>query len=290
MILDGSWDETIGSRVHECLPGCVQIEPAEEKHTNRFHDAGARVLVVEPDLSRETLFDPCARLLGEAACFEDWGVATLARRVAREIADPDDLSGLTIEGLTLELLAHAARSGARRANGLGIPAWFAGVRERLNEEFQRPPRMADLAKTAGVHPMHLARAFRRLTGMSIGGYVRRLRLDWSAEQLTIGNLPLAEIAHRGGYADQSHFTREFRRYTGFTPRRYRTARNGGSPAPPEPVVEAHWCLHRAGPGCSRSSSVPAPLPVRSTTAADESSRTTACRSIIGWWGAGPKRS
>lgn len=223
VILDGSWDETIDGRVHHCLPGCVQVEPPETRHTNAFHDAGARVLVVEPDLRQAELFEPCGRFLLESACFDDWGVAALARRVAAELSSPDDLSGLAIEGLALELLAHGARRGACR-NGLGTPAWFGDVRDRLHAEFQRPPRLADLAVTAGIHPMHLSRAFRRLTGMSIMTYVRRLRLDWSAEQLAAAETPLAEIAHRAGFADQSHFTRSFRRYTGLTPGLYRSVR------------------------------------------------------------------
>ena len=224
VILEGSWDEQIEGRSHECLPGSILIEPAEIRHTNHFHAAGARVLVIEPDASRTELFGPCAALLRDAGCFDDWGVTALGRRVAAEIANPDDLSGLAIESLTLELLVHAARR-KRSNHGRGLPAWFHRVRERLHGEFARPPRLDELAETAGVHPMHVARVFRHRTGMSIGTYVRRLRLDWSAEQLAQGATPLAEIACRAGFADQSHFTREFRRYAGVTPRRYREGRS-----------------------------------------------------------------
>jgi AraC family transcriptional regulator len=62
--------------------------------------------------------------------------------------------------------------------------------------------------------------------MSVGTYLRRLRLDWCADRLVTTKIPLAEIALRAGFADQSHFTRTFRRYTGVTPRAYRTTRNG----------------------------------------------------------------
>lgn len=228
VILEGSWDEHIGGRLYDCLPGTVLIEPAEEKHTNRFHQAGARVLVVEPDPSRVELYAPCARLLSAAGCFDDWGVAALGRRAVAELTNPDDISGLVIEGFALEMLAYAARR-PRATNGRRTPAWFSRVRERLHSEFARPLRLADLARTAGVHPMHLARAFRLKTGMSVGTYQRRLRLDWSADQLTNARTPLAEIAVRAGFADQSHFTRTFRRYTGLTPRAYRQARNGRVP-------------------------------------------------------------
>jgi len=45
-------------------------------------------------------------------------------------------------------------------------------------------------------------------------------------QLRDTDVPIAEIALRAGFADQSHFTNLFRRITGCTPRAYRDrARN-----------------------------------------------------------------
>ena len=220
--LDGSCKETVGRRVHDAPPGWTQVAPAGEKHTNRCHGAGVHVLLVEPDPTRADLFEPCTRFLLEARCFEDWGVTVLARRVALEMAHPDDRSGLALEALVLELLSHAARHGPERWRR-NVPAWFPRVRERLHAECHRPPRLASLAETAGVHPMHLATVFRHFTGMSIGTYIRRLRLHWCIEQLHATGTPLSEIAHRAGFADQSHFTRSFQRYTGLTPHRYRMA-------------------------------------------------------------------
>jgi AraC-like DNA-binding protein len=42
--------------------------------------------------------------------------------------------------------------------------------------------------------------------------------------LSGSELPLAEVAARVGFADQSHFTSIFRRMTSMTPRSYRNAR------------------------------------------------------------------
>jgi AraC family transcriptional regulator len=83
-------------------------------------------------------------------------------------------------------------------------------------------RIATLADDIGVHPVHLARVFRAHYGMSIGTYLRGLRLDWAACQLPT-NTPLSEIAAGAGFVDQSHFTRAFRIHTGLTPGQYRAA-------------------------------------------------------------------
>jgi AraC-like DNA-binding protein len=62
--------------------------------------------------------------------------------------------------------------------------------------------------------------------MTIAEYVRMLRLDWAAARVAKSEEPLSAIALRAGYADQSHFTRAFKRRTGLTPAQYRRLHTG----------------------------------------------------------------
>jgi AraC family transcriptional regulator len=71
-----------------------------------------------------------------------------------------------------------------------------------------------------VHSVHLARQFKRTFGWTVGDYVRRLRVEFVCQQLETGK-PLAELALRAGFSDQSHLTRIFKRFTGQTPGEYR---------------------------------------------------------------------
>jgi AraC family transcriptional regulator len=77
-----------------------------------------------------------------------------------------------------------------------------------------------------VHPVTLARAFRRSFGCTVGEYLRRLRIERATEQLAGGDTPLAEIALAAGFADQSHFSNVFRRRTGMSPSAFRRAARG----------------------------------------------------------------
>ena len=86
--------------------------------------------------------------------------------------------------------------------------------------------VGEVARAVGVNPVRLARTFRRRYGMSLGTYTRGLRIDWAGRELRSSHLPLSTIAMQAGFADQSHFTRTFRRQVGVTPHRYREAAQG----------------------------------------------------------------
>jgi AraC family transcriptional regulator len=71
-----------------------------------------------------------------------------------------------------------------------------------------------------MHPVSLARAFRRAHGCSITWYRRRSRVRRAADLLTTA-MPLADVAMESGFTDQSHFCRVFKVETGLTPSVYR---------------------------------------------------------------------
>jgi AraC family transcriptional regulator len=220
VMLEGSFDLVIGGRVHPCPPSAVVTEPAEEGHANRVGARGARVVVVQPDPARVELLRPFASVLERVSHRHDADIAGRAGRLAREIAGPDDLASLAAEGIVLEMLVRLARTEAGSARR--PPRWLLQAQELVHARFSAPFHLAEIAAEVGVHPAHLARAFRQQFRASLGSYVRRLRLEWAAEQLVRRDTPLAEVALAAGFADQSHFTRSFKLYAGLTPSAYRS--------------------------------------------------------------------
>ena len=222
--LGGRWDSVMRGRAYASQPGMVLSEPAGERHANHFSRAGARVVIIQPDHGREEILRPFARWLERPNHSSDHRVAALARRLTLEIRHPDGVSPLAIEALALEMLAVTTRgAGGRRVttSRSSAPAWLVRVTEYMHAACRGPMRMADLARVAGVHPAHIAREFRRWHRMPPGAYVRRLRLEWSADRLASSDQPIAAIAADAGFADQSHFTRAFRTHAGVTPALFR---------------------------------------------------------------------
>jgi AraC family transcriptional regulator len=141
-------------------------------------------------------------------------------RICDESRRLDSASALVIEGLMLELLGAVARWSSRLATH---PAarWLAAVEETLREQYRAPPSLTRLAQAIGVHPVHIARAFRARHGCSAAGYVTKVRVEHACRLLATTAQSVSEIAVEVGFFDQSHFTRMFRRVMGTTPARYR---------------------------------------------------------------------
>jgi AraC family transcriptional regulator len=221
LLVTGSYSETYGSRSRECQPATVVFHPAGELHAERIGGAGARIFSVEvgPHWLRDA---PEYRSALEApADFRGGPMARLAAHLYREFRRPDRFSPLAVEGLMLELVAERGRCEERRA-GRRPPPWLVQAQEVLRDRFAAPLSLAELANEVGIHPVHLARTFRAHYGCSVGDYLRQLRVDYASQQLTATDAPLVAIALAAGFADQSHFTRTFRRLRGLTPAAFRS--------------------------------------------------------------------
>lgn len=219
--LGGRWESTLGSHTAESTSGHVLTEPAGDRHSNRFHQAGARVLVVQPDVRRATELFPRHTLLCEVHHFQCLHTAALAKRLQLEVHQRDTVSALAIEGLCLELIATASRSHDSRFHRERGAKWLTRALDYAHAHYLSAPSVGDLASAAGVHPAHLARGFRREVGFSVASYVRQLRIHWAADRLASSSAPIADIAVAAGFVDQSHFSRLFRRFVGQTPSEYR---------------------------------------------------------------------
>jgi AraC-like DNA-binding protein len=107
---------------------------------------------------------------------------------------------------------------------------FGPVLAYLRDHYHEPITNHGLASLAHLSVRAFERRFRASFHVTPQQYLRKLRLHMASRALVYTNQPLAKVALNCGFVDQSHFSREFRRHFGRTPRDYRAHHSLGSDA------------------------------------------------------------
>jgi AraC family transcriptional regulator len=84
-----------------------------------------------------------------------------------------------------------------------------------------PPSLNQLSVMLGLHPVTISRQFHHYYACTLGEYIRKLRVEKALTLIKEREHSLTEIAFASGFADQSHFIRAFKRFTGLLPLAYK---------------------------------------------------------------------
>jgi AraC-like DNA-binding protein len=79
--------------------------------------------------------------------------------------------------------------------------------------------LEDASRASGVGLFHLIRLFQKHLGLTPYSYLTQVRIAKSRQLLRLGE-PVAQVALDVGFADQAHFTKRFKQFTGTTPALY----------------------------------------------------------------------
>lgn len=223
VVLHGDYLDGDRGRLDELRPLTAAFNPVGAAHATEIGPAGAWFFTIE--FRHEAVRAMDLRLPDSPAC--DRGLGSLLWPGLRLYSafKEQPTYPLLLDSVLVEMMAAVSEvdSTPARSSERTVPRWFGRIKERLHEGFREPLRMRDLAREVGIHPVHLARVFRRLEGRTPGEYQQRLQVRAACDLLRDLDWPLAAIAAECGFADQSHFTRAFRRLAGTTPLRFRQA-------------------------------------------------------------------
>lgn len=227
------FETRFGSRRLTVGDSAALFRPAGDAHEDWYR-------VPTPCLSLLLPTDGHAASLRAPFSMRDAALPSLAEAMRREMTISDAASPLVMEGLALLACSRVLKQHPLR--GKGKPGWIGAVRERLEAEYSKPPSLADLGRMVQKDAAYVAASFKRIYGSSVGAYVRHLRL-WQARRCLEAEpeCDLAEVAQRCGFADQSHFNRQFKGLFALTPLEYRRRHSGPPPA-------RHPGHHRDAPG------------------------------------------
>ncbi|HSZ60196.1 MAG TPA: AraC family transcriptional regulator [Terriglobales bacterium] len=225
LLLEGEYGERYEQQDRQFRPFTIHFRPAGIPHQDEVGPRGVRFFEIEIRPSwRERLTDYSAALDVAHDDCAGGPLLWLEMKMYCEFVGSDAAGNLVadelgVESLLAEMLGCVARM--RCENVDHPPAWLGRVVEKLAAEYSERLTLDELSAEAGIHPVHLSRVFRKFVREGIGERVHRLRIRSACEQMLTRELSMAEISLATGYADQSHFTRAFRRATGMTPAAFR---------------------------------------------------------------------
>lgn len=216
LVLEGTVRERVGRVEETAGPLSLVVKPAAVEHENAYGPGRVRTLQIgfaPHEASELVRVRPSMRTWRWVHC----GVPVrpfLVLALAAQRGAPAHV----IEMLAVDALAVLDAMAPARGDP---PRVLRDVRARLDGESPRPSVSA-LAHDAGMHPVYLARIFRRYFGLSMSQYVRRVRLRRAIGQLAAECTSLSKAAHHAGFSDHAHMCRAFRTDMGMTPSDYRS--------------------------------------------------------------------
>ena len=146
-----------------------------------------------------------------------------------------------------------------RVMATGAPLPYRALIDHILENLSRRIGVDELAAIARLNVFQLSRAFRREHATTPYRLVLEVRIQHATQMLREG-ATIAQTALHAGFADQSHFTRHFKRLTGMTPKHYADSAAWQRARDPGPALP--WST---GPAIERSQS-----PVRSRAGRERS--------------------
>jgi len=220
LAVEGGYRMNWGRTHLRCGTASLVLQPPGQVFGAQISSAGSRCLTVaiDPAVLPDDGGGPpdFERLNAGRRLPPHW----LAFQLHRELGLADDLSAASVASTIVALLAELTGRPGLKAPNSPLP-WLRLVLEQIEDEFCRHHTLESLGRTAGVHPVHLAREFHHRFGCTVGHYIRQRRVEFACHRLTASRDPLSEIAVDAGFADQSHFTNTFRRLIGMPPGRFR---------------------------------------------------------------------
>ncbi|WDM22730.1 helix-turn-helix transcriptional regulator [Paenibacillus polymyxa] len=151
---------------------------------------------------------------------QESGEYTTADRFRMQIA-LFELFGIFSQMISTGLEPRIAPSSVQYAKAImeAIQSRFKPYRE--DESGEQAFRLEDVAASLGISPGYAQEVFRKVYGYSPRHYLSETKLHEAKVLIQQSNLPLNKVASLLGYSSLAHFSRQFKRWTGTSPLKYR---------------------------------------------------------------------
>ncbi len=216
VLVRGAYRELCGQDERLCSSGTMIWHPFDEAHADQFAETGGLVMDIEIERSWLDEATQDFKVSPRACVWSGGRPYSLGLQLYRALSG----GALSADDLGLELLSFFFSGMLDTCP----PVWFRQVLHMVADLGDRRLSLTNVAREVGVHPIHLARSFRRFTGCTFGEYVAQRRLRTAFDLLVSPDRTIADVAYACGFADQAHLCRCLKTATGLTPSQFRRHR------------------------------------------------------------------
>jgi AraC-like DNA-binding protein len=206
----------------------VAVREPGETHCNTFvaKPAVFKILFVDPQViadaarelgKHETLHFPPFSIKHDRAMFRTLRRLCASIENGRSALEQQSLFAAALVALTRH--AESKPAPAEMPDGKGA---VERAKAHLRELFNESVSLQELATICCMSRFHLVHAFTKQVGLSPHAYQIHIRVERARALLHKGVAP-AVVAANTGFADQSHFTRHFKKIMHVTPMQYARA-------------------------------------------------------------------
>lgn len=134
----------------------------------------------------------------------------------------DPFCDMTIRKTLYEIILAAVKEQQRQYTSSSANMLISPALELIHSEFTRGDiSVSELAALCGISEAYLRRIFLSKYGVSPKEYIINMRIGYAKQLLSLEEFPVGEIASMCGYAEPTHFSREFTKRVGVPPSEYR---------------------------------------------------------------------
>lgn len=155
----------------------------------------------------------------------DRTMQSLVSAIAPALQSEATFSRLFVAHIMSAMMAHLIATYGRDV-GRGAkapvltPAQQRRVLDYMRHHVATNISVEEIAAHCGISAGHFTKAFHESVGLTPHQWILRTRVDM-AKELLRKNVHIAAVASNCGFADQSHFSRVFKKFTGYSPARWR---------------------------------------------------------------------
>lgn len=215
ILLKGGYDER-GSFNAQLVPGTIIYRPAYYEHVNHLKHGCCLCFNIE--ISNDFFHQNASIPVPEKPVIYPPGTLIpfyhlLVTFYKNYLTLSSELHDQTRSALTyLSRLETSSKDEVR---------WVKSLLDILHSDLTANDTLDELSKQVYVHPIHLAKFFKKHTGLTVGAYRRKIRIEKALELLLNTDEPVVSIAHSLGFFDSAHFVRLFSQTYRCSPHQFR---------------------------------------------------------------------